>query len=251
MEEPQIIVGRNPVQEALRDPSTEIEKVMVKQGAGGGFISTIRREAKERGVPVQFVPETRLNRMAGGANHQGIAAITAPVPYLELDDLLLRIASDIDEVRQKQPILLLLDGIQDPHNFGAILRSAVAAGVDGVVIPRHGMAPLSAVAMKASAGTATRLPIARVGNLADALYPLKERGYWILGADGGGEETIWTCDWNRPVAIVMGGEGRGLHRRVAEGCDHLVSIPMRGNAESLNASVAAGIILFAAIRDRA
>lgn len=251
MDEPQIIVGRNPVQEALRDLSTEIEKVLVKQGAGGGFISSIRREARERGVPVQFVPETRLNRMAGGAVHQGIAAITAPVAYLELDEMLLRIAGDVDEVRRQQPIILLLDGIQDPHNFGAILRSAVAAGVDGVVVPRQGMAPLSVVAVKASAGTANRIPIARVGNLADVLYPLKERGYWVLGADSGGGETIWTFDWNRPLAIVMGAEGRGLRRRVADGCDHLVSIPMRGNAESLNASVAAGIILFAATRDRA
>jgi 23S rRNA (guanosine2251-2'-O)-methyltransferase len=250
MDEPQIIVGRNPVQEALRDPSTEIEKIVVKQGAGGGFISTIRREAKERGVPVQFVPETRLNRMAEGAMHQGIAAITAPVPYLELDEMLAAIAKDTDAVREKRPIVLLLDGIQDPYNFGAILRSAVAAGVDGVVIPRTGMAPLSAVAIKASAGTATRLPIARVGNLADVLYPLKERGYWILGADSAGDQTIWSCDWDRPVAIVLGGEGKGLARRVSEGCDHLVSIPMRGNAESLNASVAAGIILFAATRSR-
>jgi 23S rRNA (guanosine2251-2'-O)-methyltransferase len=250
MDEPQVIVGRNPVQEALSDPETQIEKILVRQGAGGGAINAIRRTAKLRGIPVQFVPESRLNKIAAGAGHQGVAALTAPVAYLEIDDLLSAIAADTDEVRARKPILLLLDGVQDPHNFGAILRSAVAAGVDGVVIPRHGMAPLSAVAIKASAGTAFRIPIARVPNLADALYPLKERGYWVLGADSEGEETIWTCDWDRPLAIVMGSEGKGLRRRVAEGCDLLISIPMRGNAESLNASVAAGIILFAAARER-
>lgn len=250
MSEPLVIVGRNPVREALEDEAVEIEKILVKQGAGGGVIGRIRQEAKRRGVPVQFVPENRLARMAGGAGHQGVAAITAPFHYLDLDELLETVAADRDTVMSSKPVLLLLDGIQDPYNFGAILRSAVAAGVDGVVIPQQGMAPMSAVTLKASAGTASRMPIARVGNLADVLYPLKERGYWVLGADGRAEQSVWTCDWDRPIAIVLGGEGKGLQRRVADECDDLIRIPMRGDAESLNASVAAGVILFAAVRDR-
>lgn len=244
------IVGRNPVREALADLTVEVEKVLLRQGISGGAINDIRRAAKERGVPVQFVPAVRLDRAAGGANHQGVAAVTSPVRYLELHDLMAMVGPDIEAVRQTRPLLLLLDGVQDPHNYGAILRSAVAAGAAGVIIPRHGMAPISAVTMKASAGTAGRVPIARVGNLADVLYSLKERGFWIAGAAGDGETSLWDMDWERPVALVIGGEGRGLGRRVAEGCDYLVRIPMSGDAESLNASVAAGVLMFAAARTR-
>ena len=248
--EPTIVVGRRPVFELIRDASREVDKVLIKQGTGGGAISDIRRMAHERGVQVQFVPANRLDRLAGGAGHQGVAALTAPIPYLELDDLLAGVAPDLDTTRRNKPVLLLLDGIQDPHNFGAILRSAAAAGIDGVVVPRHGMAPLSAVTVKASAGTAGRIPIARVGNLTDTLYPLKERGFWVLGASGDGSESVWDVDVDRPLAIVIGGEGSGLGKRVAGECDHLVHIPMRGDVESLNASVAAGVILFVATRTR-
>jgi 23S rRNA (guanosine2251-2'-O)-methyltransferase len=249
MADEQAIVGRNPVREALENDSVEVDKVLLKQGSSGAAISAIRSAARRRGVPMQYVPEAKLNRLAAGALHQGVAALTSPFSYLEVHELLEKVASNTDVVRAEKPVLLLLDGIQDPYNYGAILRSAVAAGVDGVIIPRHGMAPMSAVTIKASAGTASRIPIARAGNLADVLYPLKERGYWVLGADGKGERTVWDCDWDRPAAIVLGGES-GLHRRVAEECDELIRIPMRGDAESLNASVAAGIMLFAATKSR-
>lgn len=244
------VIGRNPVREALADPSVEIEKVWLRQGIGGATIQEIRRLAKRRGVAVQFVPSVKLDRVSGGANHQGVAALTSPILYLELHDLMAQIAPQPGIARELKPMLLILDGIQDPYNYGAILRSAVAAGVAGIIIPRHGMAPMSAVTIKASAGTAGRVPIARVGNLADVLYPLKERGFWIVGAAGEGDRTMWEMDWDRPVALVIGSEGRGLGKRIAGECDHLVRIPMTGDAESLNASVAAGILMFVAARSR-
>jgi 23S rRNA (guanosine2251-2'-O)-methyltransferase len=168
--------------------------------------------------------------------------------------MLAGIAPNLDAVREAKPVLVVLDGVEDPHNFGAILRSAVAAGADGVIVPDRGMAPLSAVALKASAGTALQIPIARAGNLPEALHQLKERGYWVIGLDSGegpGEHTtVWDYDWDRAVALVVGNEGRGLRPGVRAVCDVRAAIPMRGPAESLNASVAAGIALFAAVRGR-
>jgi 23S rRNA (guanosine2251-2'-O)-methyltransferase len=245
-----LLIGRNPVREALERGDAKVEKVLLQKGAGGRPIDEIRRAATKAGVPFQFVPPARLDYLTGGGNHQGVAAIVTPVEYLELEDMLAAFAPLLEDVQRTKPILLLLDQIEDPHNFGAMLRSAVAAGASGVVVPKHHMAPLNAAAVKASAGTALRIPIARTTNLADAIQQLKERGYWIAGAAGEGTTSVWDMDWDRPVAIVMGNEGRGLRSRIAEACDYLVSIPMRGPIESLNASVAAGILLFAAARVR-
>lgn len=245
-----LLIGRNPVREALERGDTKIEKVLLQKGAGGRPIDEIRRAATKAGVPFQVVPSARLDHLTGGGNHQGVAAIVSAVEYLELEEMLASFAPRLEDVQRTRPILLLMDQIEDPHNFGAILRSAVAAGVSGVVVPKHHMAPLNAAALKASAGTALRIPIARTTNLADTIEQLKERGYWIAGAAGEGTTSVWDMDWDRPVAIVVGNEGKGLRPRVAESCDYLVSIPMRGPAESLNASVAAGILLFAAARVR-
>jgi 23S rRNA (guanosine2251-2'-O)-methyltransferase len=255
--EPSIIAGRNPVREALQRGDRSIEKVLVQQGAQGGPVAEIRRAAKAAGVPVQVVPAARLNQLAPGVGHQGVVALAAAVGYADLDAMLEAIAPTLDAVRARKPVLLALDGIEDPHNFGAILRSAVAAGAAGVVVPDRGQAPLSAAAVKASAGTADRLPVARVTNLAEALFALKERGYWVVGLDGGEgggaaeRTTVWAYDWDRPIVLVVGSEGGGMRPRVRSACDLLVAIPMRGPAESLNASVAAGIALFAAVRERA
>jgi len=251
MTDSSIIAGRNPVREALERGERSIEKVLFQKGAGGKSLEDVRLAAKEAGVPVQYVPQQKLNSVAPGVNHQGVIAIAAALTYAVLEDMLHRIAADPDVVRAEQPVLVVLDGIEDPHNFGAILRSAVAAGAAGVIVPERGQAPLSATTVKASAGTAARIPIARVTNLGDALLQLKERGYWVAGLDGDAAETIWTQDWNLPIAVVVGSEGSGLGTRVRETCDFLVSIPMRGPAESLNASVATGVTLFAAVRDRA
>ena len=243
-----LVVGRNPVRELLEREAGRVEKVLLQRGAALG---AIRAAAEAAGVPVQHVPAGRINQEARGLNHQGVLATAAPVAYRAVDAMLAEIAPDWDAVQRKKPLLVLLDRITDPHNFGAILRSAVAAGVDGVVVPSTHQAPLSAAALKASAGTATRLPIARTDDLAAMLPALKERSYWVLGADGAAKTTVWETDWDRPTALVIGSEGKGLRPDVAAACDALVSIPLRGPADSLNASVAAGILLFAAARVRA
>ncbi|MEM1115714.1 MAG: 23S rRNA (guanosine(2251)-2'-O)-methyltransferase RlmB [Bacteroidota bacterium] len=249
-----VLAGRNPVREALARGDGRVEKVLLQKGAHGSAIDAIRRDARAAGVPVQVVPQPKVDRLAPHATHQGVVAIVAPVAYRDLDALLAEVAPTLDDVRARKPVLAVLDGIEDPHNFGAILRSALAAGADGVVVPDRGMAPLSAVALKASAGAALQIPIARTGNLPEAIHGLKERGYWAVGLDGGdgpGERTtVWEYDWDRPVALVVGSEGSGLRPGVAAACDVLASIPMRGPAESLNASVAAGVALFAAVRHR-
>lgn len=251
-----VIIGRNPVREALARGDGRIEKVLLQKGAHGSQIDAVRRAAKVAGIPVQVVPEVRINKLAPKATHQGVVAMASPVAYLELEDMLKQIAPSLDSVREQKPVLLALDGIEDPHNYGAILRSAVASGVAGVIVPDRGQAPLSSTAIKASAGTALRIPIARITNMADTLFSLKERGYWIIGLDGGPAEgqqersTVWKYDWDRPIAAVVGSEGKGMRPRVRSQCDVLVSIPMAGDADSLNASVAAGIVLFEAAKTR-
>ncbi len=248
-----IIAGRNPVREALERGERSIEKVLLAKtkGSPSRALEAVRLAASAAGVPVQFVPQAKLDRLAPGVTHQGVVALAAAVDYADLEAMLHAIAPTPDAVREAQPVLVVLDGIEDPHNVGAILRSAVAAGAAGVIVPDRNQAPLGATTLKASAGTAPRVPIARVGNLADALVQLQERGYWIAGLDGAGEETVWSLDWDRPLALVVGSEGTGLRPRVRAACDFLVSVPLRGPAESLNVSVATGIALFAAVRGRA
>jgi 23S rRNA (guanosine2251-2'-O)-methyltransferase len=201
-----------------------------------------------------MVPKPKVDSLAPQAEHQGVVAVVAPVAYADLDEMLAGIAPTLDAVREAKPVLVALDEVEDPRNFGAILRSAVAAGTAGAIVPERRMAPLSAVAIKASAGTALQIPVARVSNLVDAIQQLKERGYWVVGladdADGEKATTVWTYDWDRPVVVVVGNEGSGLRPGVRAACDALATIPMRGPAESLNASVAAGIALFAAVKDR-
>lgn len=244
------LIGRQPVLEALERGDLGIQKVMLEQDASGEQIGAIRAAAEERGAPVQYVPAARLRHEADGAAHQGVVAITAPIRYREVDEMLSDIAPTWDAVQTKNPLLLVVDRVTDPRNFGAILRSAVAAGTDGVIVPSREMAPLNAAAIKASAGTAPRIPIARSDDLAEMLTQLKERGYYVYGAEGTAETSLWDADWDRPVAVVLGSEGEGLAPDVAAACDELVAIPLRGPAESLNVSVAAGLLLFAAARPR-
>jgi 23S rRNA (guanosine2251-2'-O)-methyltransferase len=244
------IIGRQPVREALERGDVGIEKVMLEQDARGEDIGVIRSLADDRGAPVQYVPAARLRHEAEGAAHQGVVAIAAPIRYREVDEMLSDIAPTWGDVKAKKPLLLVIDRVTDPRNFGAILRSAVAAGTDGVVVPTREMAPLNAAAIKASAGTAPRIPIARSDNLPRLLTQLKERGYWVFGAEGTAETAYWQADWDRPSVVVLGSEGGGLAPDVADACDELVAIPMRGPAESLNVSVAAGLLLFAAARPR-
>jgi 23S rRNA (guanosine2251-2'-O)-methyltransferase len=244
------IIGRNPVREALGRDDQGIEKIMLEQGATGQAIGEIRARAKDRGIPVQYVPESRLKHEADGAVHQGVVAIAGPVRYQSVHDMLSEIAPTWDDVQTAKPLILVIDRVTDTRNFGAILRSAVAAGVDGVIVPQKERAPLNAAAIKASAGTATRIPIARAADLPEVLQMLKERSYWVCGAEGTAETAVWDVDFDRPIAVVLGSEGKGLAPDVADACDVLASIPMRGPAESLNVSVAAGIFLLTAARSR-
>ena len=244
------LIGRQPVLEALERDDVGLQKVMLKQDSSGERIGAIRSLAEDRGVPVQYVPETRLRHEADGAAHQGVVAISAPLRYWEVDEMLSEIAPTWSDVKERLPVILAIDRVTDPRNFGAMLRSAVAAGADGVIVPDRAMAPLNAAAIKASAGTAPRIPVARTDRFADVLVQVKERGYWVCGAEGTSETTHWEVDWERPIVVVLGSEGEGLAPDVAEACDTLAAIPMRGPAESLNVSVAAGLLLFEAARAR-
>ncbi len=245
-----LIVGRKPVIEALTRRGASVEKILVQKGTGGAIMSEIRSLAGRYGIPVQYVPRARLDQIARGMNHQGVAATASPVEYHGLENLVSSLGATIDDVRATRPILIVLDRIQDPHNFGAILRSAAGAGVSGIVVSSSNSAPISAATIKASAGSAGAVPIARVSNIGDALTQLKEFGFWVIGLDGRSDQTIWTTDWRRPVAIVIGSEGYGMAPNVSSSCDERAAIPLSGGIESLNASVAAAITMFEAARAR-
>ena len=244
-----LLAGRNPVREAL-EQGRAIDKVLLQNGIDRRVAGEIRSLARDADIPVQSVPLQRLERAVPGVNHQGVVALLATVRYAGFDDMLRDAAPDRDTVTREKPLIVALDGVQDPHNLGAIIRSAVAAGANGVVLPLRGSAPLNTAALKASAGTALQIPVARVTSLPEALMQLKERGYWVAGVDGTGEQSVWDMDWNRPLALIVGSEASGLDPKVSRTCDYLVRIPMRGPVDSLNASVAAGVLLFAATRDR-
>ncbi|NMB19404.1 MAG: 23S rRNA (guanosine(2251)-2'-O)-methyltransferase RlmB [Firmicutes bacterium] len=237
------IVGRQVVLEALRS-GQEINKLLVAKGPRQGSIREILALAKEQGIVVQEVERTILDKLSEGANHQGVLAQIAGISYVELDDLLAK-GRDGDWA----PFLVLLDGIQDPHNLGSIMRSGEAMGVDGVIIPKRRAVPVTQTVMKASAGAANYVPVCRVGNLATTIDTLKQAGYWIVGADMEGS-TCFTQDLTGPIALVIGSEGAGLSRLVKDKCDFLSSVPMRGAINSLNASVAAALLMFEVVRQR-
>ena len=222
------IAGRNPVMEALRS-GARIDMLYVGQESGG--LQEIISLAKEQGIPVKVVTESKLTQLTGGAVHQGVAAEGACGTYVSLEELLERAAE-----KGEPPLLVLCDGIQDPHNLGAIIRTAEAAGAHGVIIPK-----------RRSAGAASWLPVARVPNLASAMEILKKNNVWIYGTDAAG--TSYTdADFTGGTAFVIGSEGFGMSRLVGEKCDAMLSLPMRGKVNSLNASVAAGIFLYEAVR---
>jgi 23S rRNA (guanosine2251-2'-O)-methyltransferase len=206
--------------------------------------------ARESRIPVQFVPKAKLDQLVPGVNHQGVVLAVSPIQYLDVDDMLSRIAPNQDDVRNQKPVVVVLDHIQDPHNLGAIVRSCAATGVQGVIIPERGAAPVTAASVKTSAGTLSQVMVARTSSLPQLVEQLKERGYWIAGADGGGETSLTEMDWDRPLALVIGSEEKGMSRAVAKACDYRISIPMDEGVESLNASVAAALLLFQAYLNR-
>ena len=240
------IAGRNSVIEALRS-GRPINKIMLSKGELSGSVREITAKAKELGLVVQRVENAKLEQLANGVKHQGVVALVSPVSYAELEDILQK-----SRMPGENPFLLLLENITDPHNVGAILRTADAAGVHGVLIPKRRSCPLTQAVAKTSAGAVEYVPVARIGNVAETIKRLKKEGFWIFGADAGaGLDNVYCrADFKRPLVIVIGSEGEGLSRLTKENCDFLLSIPMAGKVSSLNASVACSLLLYEVLRKR-
>lgn len=237
------IIGRNPVIEALRAGRT-LNKIVMAKGLTGS-VKEIVALAREQKIPIQEVDRLSLEKIAEGQNHQGVVALAAAKEYVDLDYIL-----DLAKSKGEHPLLVILDELEDPHNLGAILRTAEAAGVHGVVIPKRRAVGLTATVAKASAGALEYVSVARVTNLAQAMEELKAKGCWIVGAEGEAPEVYWQSNLKGPLAIVIGGEGKGLGRLIKEKCDFLVRLPMKGQIGSLNASVAASLLIYEVVRQR-
>jgi 23S rRNA (guanosine2251-2'-O)-methyltransferase len=238
----QLICGINPVLEALSARERHFDRLLVVKGLRNRRVSEAIARASKLGIPLRFEPRDTLDRIAGGVPHQGVIAVVSAKPLLTLETLL-------DQARSPA-LFVVLDGIEDPRNLGAIIRTAEAAGADGVLLPDRRSAGLSDTVARASAGALEHAKIAQIGNVAHALDKLKAHGVWVVGFDAGGSERWDAVDLRGPAALVLGGEGRGMRRIVRERCDHLASLPVFGHVESLNVSVAAGIALYEAIRQR-
>ena len=237
------IEGRNAVLEAYRAGKT-IDKLYVQDGVKDGPTQSIIREAKKQDTIVNFVSRERLNQMSEEGHHQGVIAHAAAYEYAEVEDIL-----KAAEEKGEPPFIFLLDGIEDPHNLGAIIRTANLAGAHGVIIPKRRASGLTAVVAKTSAGALNYTPVAKVTNLAATIEELKEKGLWFVCADMNGE-LMYRLNLKGPVGLVIGGEGDGVGRLVREKCDMVASIPMKGNIDSLNASVAAGVLAYEIVRQR-
>jgi 23S rRNA (guanosine2251-2'-O)-methyltransferase len=239
-----VIVGRNPVMEAIKS-GRDADKLMVAHGAAIGSTKAIIAKCREKGILVKEVAPQKLDFLSGGAAHQGVALIVAAHKYCSVNDIL-----DYAKEKQEPPFVVICDGIEDPHNLGAIIRSAEATGVHGIIIPERRSASVNAVVQKASAGACAYMKIARVTNISATLETLKQAGLWIYAADMDGE-TWCSADIGGAAGLVIGSEGRGISRLVKEKCDKIVSMPMNGQINSLNASVAAGVLMYEFARQRA
>ncbi|MBQ8589405.1 MAG: 23S rRNA (guanosine(2251)-2'-O)-methyltransferase RlmB [Firmicutes bacterium] len=242
-ENPNMIIGRNPVMEAVKSGRT-IEKILMQKD-GEGSIKKIASLARERGLQIQYVDRVALDRVTGSRSHQGIAAYVSAYSYCEVSDIL-KAAKD----RGEDPFVILLDGLEDPHNLGAIMRTADAVGAHGIVIPSRRAVGLTETVAKASAGAIEYIPVAKVANMTAAIDELKEAGLWIGACDMDGQE-YYQAQLTGPIGLVVGGEGQGVSRLVREHCDFILSIPMVGKISSLNASNAAAILMYETFRQRA
>ncbi len=237
------IEGRNAVIEAFRSGKT-IDRLYVLDGCQDGPVKTILREARKQDTIISFVSHERLNQLSETGKHQGVIALAAAFHYAEVEDILKKA-----EEKQEPPFIFLLDGIEDPHNLGAIIRTANLAGAHGVIIPKRRAVGLTAVAAKASAGAIYHTPVARVTNLSQTIDDLKKKNIWFVCADMDGE-VMYRQNLKGPIGLVIGNEGSGVSRLVKEQCDFTASIPMKGDIDSLNASVAAGVLAFEIVRQR-
>jgi len=243
------IYGVIPVLEILRAGGKQLEQITISEAARHERVRELLDLAKQARVPVHRVPRNAIDRLLPGVTHQGVVARAAAARYRDADDLLEQVASQVNT--EQQPLILGLDAVEDPRNLGAILRTAECAGVGAVFIPERRAVGLTGTVAKAAAGALERVPVARVTNLVQLIEQLKQRNIWVVGAaaDGSSDYTEW--DWTVASALFLGSEGSGLHRLVRERCDALVRIPVHGQIESLNVSVAAGVILYEALRQRA
>ena len=239
-----VLVGRNAVTEALKS-GRGINKLWIASGDREGSVAEIAALAKERGIVVQYVERAKIEALAGGHRHQGVLAYVAPVPYAELEDIL-----KAAEVKGEAPFIVLLDELEDPHNLGALLRTADATGVHGILIPKRRSVSLNATVAKTSAGAVEYVPVARIGNIVQTLKKLKEKGFWVAGADMDGEKAYYEADLTGPLVLVVGSEGKGMSRLTKEACDFIVRMPMVGRINSLNASVAGSILMYESMRQR-
>lgn len=238
-----MVEGRNAVLEAFR-AGRPIDKLYVLDGCEDGPVRTIIREAKKHDVLLQFVSKERLSQLSETGKHQGVVAVAAAYEYSSVEDML-ALAKD----RGEEPFLILLDGIEDPHNLGAIIRTANLAGAHGVIIPKRRAAGLTAIVAKTSAGALNYTPVAKVTNLKKTMKELKEKGLWFVCADMGGQQ-MYKLNLTGPIGLVVGNEGEGVSRLVKEACDFTAGIPMKGEIDSLNASVAAGVLAYEIVRQR-
>lgn len=236
------IIGKNAVTEALKS-ERDINKIWIAEGSQRGM-QQITNLAKEMNVLIQFVPKKKIDSMVEG-NHQGVLAQVAAYQYAELDDLF-----DKAEKKNEPPFFLLLDEIEDPHNLGSIMRTADATGAHGIIIPKRRAVGLTATVAKASTGAIEHIPVVRVTNMARTIDELKERGVWIVGTDAKGKEDYRQFDGKMPLGIVIGSEGKGMGRLIKDKCDFLIRMPMQGHVTSLNASVAAAILMYEVYRKR-
>ncbi|NOT47916.1 MAG: 23S rRNA (guanosine(2251)-2'-O)-methyltransferase RlmB [Acidobacteria bacterium] len=238
-----LIYGVLPVIEALRANARRVDKIMIAEGAREQRLNEIFDLARQNNVLIDRISRENLTRLTGAdVNHQGVAAIAASADYLPIDEMIAGLGD--------QPLLIILDGVEDPRNLGAVLRTAECAGADGVIIPERRAVGLTETVAKSSAGAAEHVKVSKVQNLNRLIEELKERNIWVVGTSGDAPTSYADWDWKQPSALVLGSEGSGLHRLVAENCDMLVKIPMYGKIDSLNVSVAAGVVLFEARRQR-
>ena len=238
------IEGRNAVIEVLKSDKT-INKLMILKGERQGSMNEIIKLAKAKHIIISEVEKTKLDSLSETKHHQGVIAFVAPIEYKELDDIF-ALAKDKNE----DPFILIADEIEDPHNLGALIRSAECAGVHGVIIPKRRATAVTEVVFKTSVGACEYVPIVRVNNINETIRELKDRGVWIVGTDGNAKTMYYDQDYQGSIAIIIGSEGRGMNKLTMENCDFLVKIPMMGKITSLNASVSGGIVLFEALKQR-
>lgn len=232
------IFGKHPVEEALQNDPERVEKIFIRDSAKDSQYKTIFTLSSNNRIPISHVPGSKLYELVGDVNDQGIVALMSTISYHEFGEWL-----DTTDT-SAYPGILLLDGIQDTHNLGAILRTAAAAGLNAVLVPKHGQAPVNATVFKTSAGTAGRIPIVRMGNTNQSIMKLKDAGFWIAGLDMAGNQPLWDLEVDRPLAFIIGSEESGISQKTLEHCDYKLTIPMKNNVESLNASVSAALICY-------